>query len=227
MILPILKMKAVACPSYVRYAHSTRTRETQFTERRLRQLRFEHSPGRDKRTKNKKTQFVRVDKSLIERIQREHKPVEGSSWIFAHRGGEKAGQRIASLKKGIQAAAEKAGLEGVSAHVFRHSVASYLGATGAPSTVIRDHLRHGDLKTSNIYAHSEAEAKIEAGKVLAGALSEGTSCPKSCPSSLIDEAFHRLQKRQAFKKAIKTVENEMRSVERETGLEPATLSLGS
>lgn len=37
MILPILKMKAAACPSYARSARSTRTRETQFTERMLHQ----------------------------------------------------------------------------------------------------------------------------------------------------------------------------------------------
>ena len=59
---------------------------------------------------------------------------------------EWAGQRVRSVKKGLATAAERAGLDHVTAHVFRHSAASILAESGVPMAEIAQLLGHSDTK---------------------------------------------------------------------------------
>ncbi|WP_247997301.1 tyrosine-type recombinase/integrase [Brucella tritici] len=66
---------------------------------------------------------------------------------------EWAGQPVKSLKKGIATAAEKAGLEGISAHVFRHTSAVWMAEAGVPMEEIAQYLGHKNANiTRRVYA---------------------------------------------------------------------------
>ncbi len=59
-----------------------------------------------------------------------------------------------ALSDGVKRAAEEAGImKRVSAHVFRHSNATWLVERGVPLPAIQDHLGHTDINTTLIYTH--------------------------------------------------------------------------
>jgi integrase len=59
---------------------------------------------------------------------------------------EWAGQRLRSIKKGLAAASERAGVPWVTAHVFRHSAASIMAESGVPFSEIAALLGHSNTK---------------------------------------------------------------------------------
>ncbi|TPM36647.1 site-specific integrase [Mesorhizobium sp. B2-3-5] len=66
---------------------------------------------------------------------------------------EWAGDRIKSVKKAIETAATKAGLEGVSPHVFRHTAAVWMAEAGVPIPEISQYLGHSNIAiTYRVYA---------------------------------------------------------------------------
>ncbi len=66
---------------------------------------------------------------------------------------EWAGQPVKSLKKGIATAADKAGLDGISAHVFRHTAAVWMIEAGVPMEEVSQYLGHKNSAiTSRVYA---------------------------------------------------------------------------
>lgn len=68
---------------------------------------------------------------------------------------EWAGGRVGSIKKGVAAAAKKAGLEGVSPHVLRHTAAVHMAEAGRPMAEIAQMLGHSDSRTTErIHARS-------------------------------------------------------------------------
>lgn len=66
---------------------------------------------------------------------------------------EWSGQRVRSIKKGFARAAERAGLEGVSPHVLRHTAAVWMAEASVPMSVISQYLGHTDSRTTErVYA---------------------------------------------------------------------------
>ena len=186
------------------------------------EIQFEHDPVRGKWVKGKKTASVAVHPEILQYLKDHHEPVDDSNWVFAHGGEKRRGERIKSLKKGIRDAVERAELEGISSHIVRHSVGSFLGANGAPLSTIRDHLRHGDFRMTNRYTHGIDEEKLKASQVLLEALKGSNACLNACAGSKIEKILLRLKNDPEVVSAVKTIRRKM---ERETGFEPATLSL--
>jgi integrase len=58
------------------------------------------------------------------------------------------------------------GLGGVRLHDLRHFHGTELAAAGVPMTAIRDRLRHSNLRTTSIYAHSRREIDREAANAI-------------------------------------------------------------
>ena len=57
------------------------------------------------------------------------------------------------MKKGIASAAERAGLEGVTPHVLRHTAAVWMAEAKTPMTEIAQYLGHSDSRiTERVYA---------------------------------------------------------------------------
>lgn len=57
----------------------------------------------------------------------------------------------------------KLGIKHCGFHAFRHGVASELIDSGAPITVVRDQLRHSDVRTTlELYGHVVGDAQREA-----------------------------------------------------------------
>lgn len=66
---------------------------------------------------------------------------------------EWAGQPVKSLKKGIATASRQADIEGVSAHVFRHTAAVWMAESGVPMEEIGQYLGHSSAEiTRRVYA---------------------------------------------------------------------------
>jgi integrase len=66
---------------------------------------------------------------------------------------EWAGQRIKKVRRGIDAAARRAGIVGVTPHVLRHTAAVWMAESGHPMTEIAQYLGHSDSRiTERVYA---------------------------------------------------------------------------
>jgi ABC-type transport system substrate-binding protein len=79
---------------------------------------------------------------------------------------EWAGQRVASVKKGIRAAGERVGMA-VSPHDFRHSAAVWMAEAGVSMKQIADYLGHEDSRiTERVYARFSPAYQREAASVL-------------------------------------------------------------
>lgn len=66
---------------------------------------------------------------------------------------EYAGRRVHSIRKAFQAACARAGLNGVSPHVLRHTAAVHMAESGVPMSEISQYLGHRDSRlTERVYA---------------------------------------------------------------------------
>lgn len=66
---------------------------------------------------------------------------------------EYAGRPVGSVKKGFTSACDRAGLEGVSPHVLRHTAAVWMAEGGIPMSEIAQFLGHADSRiTERVYA---------------------------------------------------------------------------
>lgn len=79
--------------------------------------------------------------------------------LEAHKGAmsgyviEWGGERVGSVKKGVREAARRAGLDGVSAHVLRHTAAVWMAEAGVPMSEIAQYLGHSNPRiTFKVYA---------------------------------------------------------------------------
>jgi len=71
---------------------------------------------------------------------------------------EWAGRKVKSIKKGIKAAAEAAGIEGVSPHVFRHTAAVWMVEDGHSFDEVAQFLGHTDSRiTYRVYGRFSPE----------------------------------------------------------------------
>lgn len=71
---------------------------------------------------------------------------------------EHGGAQVKSVKKGIKAAAKRAGLDDVSPHVLRHSAAVWMAMDGVPLLEISRYLGHRSIKTTErVYLHHTPE----------------------------------------------------------------------
>lgn len=80
---------------------------------------------------------------------------------------EWAGDRVKSVKRSLAKTAEKAHIEGVTAHVFRHSAARWQAEAGIPMSEIAQYLGHSDDRiTQRVYAKYSPSALKKAASVL-------------------------------------------------------------
>jgi integrase len=63
------------------------------------------------------------------------------------------------LKKKIQPAFRRIGINGVGWHTFRHTVGTMLAEMGQHQLTIRDYLRHSNLHVTNKYLQATSNAK--------------------------------------------------------------------
>lgn len=76
------------------------------------------------------------------------------------------GERVGSIKKGFGEACRRAGLEGVTPHTIRHTVATELDAAGIEAKKISRFLGHRSQASTAIYTHPKPESLREAADVV-------------------------------------------------------------
>ena len=69
------------------------------------------------------------------------------------------GRKVLSVRKGFDAACERAGLKDVTAHTLRHTFATWMSELGEPSKVVAAILGHSNEKiTDAVYTHTRVKA---------------------------------------------------------------------
>lgn len=80
---------------------------------------------------------------------------------------EWGGHRVLSVKKGFRAAVERAGLDGVTPHILRHTAASWMAMARVPMLDISKYLGHSDMSvTIKRYAKVHPDYLREASRAL-------------------------------------------------------------
>lgn len=122
------------------------------------------SVRKGRRTKSGKSRKVPMTKRLREAM-REHMATyrmklydgERTKWVFHHphrRRRAKAGERIGSLRRGFEAAVERAKLpEDLNQHDLRHRRVTTWLAEGKPAHIVQKAMGHSDLRTTLHYEH--------------------------------------------------------------------------
>jgi integrase len=103
-------------------------------------------------TKSGKRESIPLNQSaytlLVNRKQQ-----NATRYVFSNKQGE----RIGSVKKAFKTACVAAGINNFRMHDMRHTCAAWLVTKGVPLIVVRDLLRHSNIKTTEIYAHLAPE----------------------------------------------------------------------
>lgn len=80
---------------------------------------------------------------------------------------EYAGRQVATVKKALAAAGEKAGLRGVTHHALRHVAGAHLLEAGVPMELVSQYLGHADIATTRkVYARYSVDALRDAATAL-------------------------------------------------------------
>ena len=80
---------------------------------------------------------------------------------------EYAGDRVKSIRTGMDATTTRANLEGVSAHTLRHTAGVHMAAANIPMSLISQYLGHSNTAvTERVYARYAPEHMTEAANVL-------------------------------------------------------------
>ena len=82
-------------------------------------------------------------------------------WVIEH-----GGCKVASVKTGFRAAAARAGLNGVTPHVLRHTAATWMAQRGVPLAMIAAYLGNSAATVERVYAHHSPDHMGQASAAL-------------------------------------------------------------
>lgn len=130
------------------------------------------NPGRDRTAKGRAT--VPIGSERFKRLLQQAHSAARTTHVI-----EWAGKKVASVKKAISRAAERAGLEGVTPYVLRHTAAVWLAEAGVPMSEISQYLGHTSTSvTERIYARYSPDYLRRASDAISTVLS-GRGEPKA------------------------------------------------
>jgi len=117
----------------------------------------DHPKRRSHRTKSGRSRYVPMTKRLADAFRAYREAHGGKGWLFAHPTAARKhlrGARIASMRKGLAAAARRAGIDAAwHPHDLRHRrVTTWLEA-GGDVVKVKEAMGHADLRTTMGYAH--------------------------------------------------------------------------
>lgn len=107
-------------------------------------------------TKSGKPRLIPVSSFLIEVLIEQKQKSGTSEYVFPNPGRRRPFQNI---KRSLNFAAKKAGIQGLRFHDLRHTFASRLVDAGVDLIAVRELLGHHSVKMTERYTHSNAEQK--------------------------------------------------------------------
>ena len=145
-----------------------------------------HGKGSKTRTVPITSELSTLLKAYLKRLQGPHALPD--SWLVINKsGGKMTRDGVDYIVKKYFRLAFPNSEEQVHPHVFRHSKASHLLASGVPIVYIRDFLGHADLETTMIYAKADTELKSKAINALAPKIvGEGIQAEWNIDGDLMD-----------------------------------------
>ena len=91
---------------------------------------------------------------------------ETQSYLFSGEADGRSPRHPDHFSKAWSRLRRRLGLDTVRLHDLRHFHGTELAAAGIPMTAIRDRLRHSNLRTTSIYAHSRRDVDREAAEAI-------------------------------------------------------------
>jgi integrase/recombinase XerD len=190
------------------------------------EITFRHDPDNGQRIKSKKTVVLPIGDYLLDALQ-QWKESSSGVWVFQNPNG----RRIYNVKTSFTNAVQRAGLDkSVSPHVLRHSVNTILMELNIPQSDVRDFLRHADFRMTSLYGHSRSDRLrniADSFNFDACGDTENKTVEQGAPPNAppTPKMVDLLVKARVVLDALSQEESMGRKVKRETGIEPATLSL--
>ena len=111
--------------------------------------------------KNGEKHAIPINKTLLEALHRLPRRID-SHYVFPGRNGG----RLTDIKTSFLTAREKAGLDDVTLHTCRHTLASHLVMAGVDLMTVKELLGHKSLKMTERYSHLFPNHKANAVRVL-------------------------------------------------------------
>jgi len=105
----------------------------------------------ERRLKTHQERVIPMNETTREILQRWRRKTGRSKYVFATPRGK---PRVNNISREVKRIAEKAGVKGVSPHVFRHTFASELVRKGEDISRVQELLGHSTITTTQIYLHA-------------------------------------------------------------------------
>lgn len=159
------KVRRAASPHvrvFITLALHTAARPKDILSMRWSQVDFDHGlVSLGKSVGNKRRAVVPMNRPLRWMLERA-KQVATTAYVI-----EYGGRHVASVKKAIARAGERAGVDGVTPYVFRHTSATWMAMAGVPMDVIARYLGHTSPSvTARVYAKWHPDYLREASEAL-------------------------------------------------------------
>lgn len=108
----------------------------------------------------KRRTVVPINDTLLKALREAHGAAT-TDYVIEYAGG-----RVKDVKKGIRLTAKRAGIDGVTPHVFRHTAATWMAQKGIKMDKIAEYLGHTDSRTTRKYAHWQPDFLTDAAEAL-------------------------------------------------------------
>jgi integrase len=102
-------------------------------------------------------------------------PLDEDSYVFSPDPARRFPWHPDHFGKQWERLRKKLGMEHVRLHDWRHFHGTELAAAGVPMTVVRDRLRHSNLRTTSMYAHTRRALDRDAADAIGQALKRGSA----------------------------------------------------
>lgn len=101
----------------------------------------------DARGNKKRARHLPINDALLTELRLAYQ-ARTTAWVIEHNGAP-----VASVKNGVNAAARRAGLSGVTPHVFRHTAVTWLMQAGVPTGMIGAYAAMTAQMVERVYGH--------------------------------------------------------------------------
>ena len=116
-----------------------------------------HFVVRNTLSKSKRTMYKYLNDTAYQVLEK-RKATQIGDYVFTN---PKTGKNIQSFNKGWQRCKKRVGIN-CRMHDLRHTYASWLVQKGVPIYTVKELLGHGDIASTQRYAHLDYATKIEA-----------------------------------------------------------------
>jgi integrase len=138
-------------------ALNTGMRKSEILELDWKNVDFARRYIRVERSKNNRSRKIPMNSAVYEELQRARR--NRSEYVFTQK---RTSERLRCVASAFKTACQKAGIEGLRFHDFRHTFATNLVMNGIDLVTVKEILGHSDISMTVRYSHPSDKRKMEA-----------------------------------------------------------------